>query len=660
MMSRWLFALCFSLCVSASPLRADTRDPVAVAFGTISALWGVRMSPDGSKLSYLQMHAQDLPIAVVLDTRSGNLHLAIASVEGKFDVEWCDWANNERLLCGFTGIAHDAHVLYPVTRLVAVDADGSDMRVLLQRKLRDERTQFQDQIVDWLADDPKHVLVAMPSSRGFGVSRLDVYSGKTRPEIRDRDGIRGWLSDGRGTPRLRLYQSERKNKWSYRRAGESKWRVLHESEPTAQEIAYQPVGFGLDPNRLFVIKPHEGRLALWAEDLGAERKSELVFAHPEVDVGGPLFLGKFGRMVAIGYSTDTPRLHFFDEDIERISEAISASYPEQVVNVLDESWDRGYYVVHIGSDRDPGAYYLLDTENRKLSRVSYQYPELKGRRLAPMKPIHYAARDGIEIPAYLTLPPEAPEVGLPAVILPHGGPTARDYWGFDWLAQFLAAKGYVVLQSNYRGSAGYGDAWVGDGAFRGWRLAIDDITDGAKYLVESGLADSERVCVVGWSYGGYAALLSAVEEPGRYRCVVSIAPVTDPWMWVQEMRKFLQSRAVREFVGTDEEVIKVGSPLKRAREIRAPVLLFHGDEDINVSVDHSRKMAKALKRTKKSVDYVEYEEVEHQIARNDCRIDMLDRIGVFLDEHIGGSKETEATEAPGARDTSGISGRPEQ
>lgn len=645
---RWPLLLCVLACVGAHPARGGDRDPLAVAFGTQPALWGVRMSPDGSKLSFLQMHGTDLPIAGVLDVRSGVMNLAVASVENEFDVEWCDWANDDRLLCGFGGAVHDRHEHYWVTRLVAVDADGSDMRVLLQRRLRDEWTQFQDRIVDWLPDDPNHVLVAMPSSEGSGVSKLDIYSGGIETLVRTRSGVREWLSDGRGTPRLRFYRTEEKNRWSYRRPGEAKWRTLHESKVTDPGEPYQPVGFGLDPNRLFVIKPYEGRLALWAEDLGEERNAELVFAHPEVDVDGPLLLGKFKRMAAIGYSTDKPHLHFFDEEIEKISDAISDSQPGRSVNVFDESWDRRYYAVRIGSDREPGAYYWLDLENRKLVRVADAYPMLEGRRLAEMKHLYYVARDGFEVPAYLSLPTGAPATGLPAVILPHGGPTARDYWGFDWIVQFLAAKGYAVLQSNYRGSAGYGAEWVGEGAFRSWRRAIDDITDGAKHLVETGIADPNRICIAGWSYGGYAALLSAVEEPDRYRCVVSIAPVTDPGLWVQESRGFLNSRAVREFVGYEEDVLERGSPLERADEIRAPILLFHGDEDLNVSVDHSRKMAKVLTRKKKPFEYVEYAEVEHQIFRNEYRIDMLDRIGAFLGEHSGERAEGEAAEATDA------------
>jgi dipeptidyl aminopeptidase/acylaminoacyl peptidase len=303
--------------------------------------------------------------------------------------------------------------------------------------------------------------------------------------------------------------------------------------------------------------------------------------------------------------------------------------------VIDESWDRRYYIVHVSSDRDPGSFYRFDVKQNQLLPISPQYPLLASHSLAPMEPIRYPARDGAEIPGYLTLPVAGAEGARPTVILPHGGPESRDYWEFDWLSQFMAAKGYAVLQSNYRGSGGYGSDWSGEGGFRAWRTAINDLTDGAAYLVEQGVSDPNRICVVGWSYGGYAALMSGVEEPDRYRCLVSIAGVTDPGMLIDERRHFLSHKATGKLIGRDAEVIKRGSPLKRASEIRAPVLLFHGDQDINVSIKHSKKMAKALKRAKKSVEYIKYEDVEHSILRNGYRVDMLDRIGSFLDAHIG-------------------------
>ncbi len=272
---------------------------------------------------------------------------------------------------------------------------------------------------------------------------------------------------------------------------------------------------------------------------------------------------------------------------------------------------------------------------KKLLKISLQYPLLESRSLSPMKSIRYPARDGAEIPGYLTLPENATQGALPAVILPHGGPESRDYWGFHWIVQFLAAKGYAVLQSNYRGSGGYGSDWAGEGGFRAWRTAINDLADGAQYLVEQGVVDPARICVVGWGYGGYAALMSGVEEPARYRCLVSIAGVTDPETLIEDFRYFMNQCALQKFISRADEVTKHGSPLKRVSEIRAPVLLFHGDDDVNVRVHHSQKMASALRGAKKSVGYIEYEDVEHSILRNAYSVDMLDRIGSFLDAQIG-------------------------
>jgi dipeptidyl aminopeptidase/acylaminoacyl peptidase len=622
------------LFVIAPGSNAAPPDPLAVAFGTMPALWGVRLSPDGSKVSLLQMHPDDLPILRILDLTTGKVNIALASTKDGFDIQWCDWANNERLLCGFAAVARGWDA-YGVTRLVAVNADGSAMKVLLQRKLRDQFAQFQDRVVDWLVEDPKRVLVVMPNNKGATLNPLDIYSGSTGSAIEKHAGFVHWITDGRGSPRLYRYMSEDQIRWSYRLSGKKKWHLLDKWKMTDLDHDFQPIGFGEDPDKLLVFKPHDGRSALWLVDLKEEEEDELVFSSPEVDVDGVERLGKFKRIVAIGYSTDRPHLHFFDESVEKISEMLTTHFEGKGVGVIDESWDRRYYIVHVSSDRDPGSFYRFDAQQNQLLAIAPQYPPLQSQPLSPMKSIRYPARDGAEIPGYLTLPAAGTEGALPTVILPHGGPESRDYWEFDWIVQYLAAKGYAVLQSNYRGSGGYGSDWTGEGGFRAWRTAINDLTDGAKYLVEEGISDPKRVCVVGWSYGGYAALMSGVEEPDRYRCLVSIAGVSDPAMLIDDYRHFLNRKVAQKMISRDQEVIKRGSPLKRASEIHAPVLLFHGDQDLNVSANHSKKMAKALKRAKKPVKYIEYEDVAHSIRRNGYRVDMLDRIGSFLDTHIG-------------------------
>ena len=366
---------------------------------------------------------------------------------------------------------------------------------------------------------------------------------------------------------------------------------------------------------------------------GDNRSSRLIYTHPRVDIASLHRLGKYDRLVGAIYAEETVHQYYFDEDIQRIYDQIKASFPNDIIAIVDEDWAQRYYLVAIGNDTDPGIYYRFDRQENKLAKIGSIFSSLKDRELSRMSIISYPARDGTAIPAYLSLPASGEQTGLPAVILPHGGPSSRDVWGFDFLVQYLTAKGYAVMQSNYRGSGGYGKAWEGDGAFRNWRTAIDDIADGAKYLVEEGIADASRICAVGWSFGGYAALMSGIEEPDRYRCIASIAGVTDPQKLGLNMRRFVGGKSAQTFIGTDDEVTVRGSPVNRAAEIQDPVLLVHAEKDINVPFKQGELMYEALQKHGKSVEFITYENAEHSILPERYRIDLLTRLGEFLDQH---------------------------
>jgi dipeptidyl aminopeptidase/acylaminoacyl peptidase len=633
------FAVFYSL-LNFSTLYAESKkpekphDPLAIAFGSLPAMTDPRLSPDGSKISFLSTRTNDLPILVIFDTKTGQASPIMSSVPDKFDIKWCDWANNERLLCGFSGVYKEGFDYVPVSRLVGINADGSRMKVLLEQRLENQFTQYQDRIVDWLVDDPRHILVQIPSQNSTGIARLDIYSGTTGMVIANRENVHHWVSDGHGSPRLYRYHSEDKISWSYRLPEEDSWHEFHEAR-TTDDDDFDPAGFSENADELLVLKPLEGHIALWALDLRHNLKARLVYAAPDADISSSLLMGKYRRLVAVSYSTDQPHLHFLDYGIEAVTRRVQATFPGKLVQVVDESWDQKFYIVMVSSDQDAGAYYVYNAANPGLTILAPRQPELAGRQLGEMKPVEYPAADGTKIPAYLTLPPGKPAKGLPVIILPHGGPTARDDWGFDWLVQYLAAKGFAVLQSNYRGSAGYGKSWEGENAFHGWRKAIADVNDGAKWLITQGIADPNQVCILGWSYGGYAALMGSIETPGLYKCVVSIAGVTDPRTFISDHDRFMHQNEVRKVVGTESEVTKNGSPLKRAAEFKAPVLLLHGEKDINVAIRHSEYMDEALRKAGKSTELVTYKDVEHHFLRNEARIDMLDRIGVFLEKYLG-------------------------
>ncbi len=276
---------------------------------------------------------------------------------------------------------------------------------------------------------------------------------------------------------------------------------------------------------------------------------------------------------------------------------------------------------------------MFDRKTHTLAEILLVRPNLENFKLAQVKPIGIKVPDGTVIPAYLTLPVGKEPKNLPAVVLPHGGPSSRDEWGFDWLAQYLAARGYAVVQPNYRGSAGFGDAWLMENGFKSWRTSIGDITASAGWLVGQGIADPKRLAIVGWSYGGYAALQSAATEPSLFKAVAAVAPVTDLSMLKGEAKDYTNADIVEQFVGSGQHIID-GSPLKHAEAIKAPVLLVHGDLDTNVRVAESDKMAAALRSAGAQVEFLRFKGLDHQLEDSDARAQMLTKIGQLLDRSI--------------------------
>jgi dipeptidyl aminopeptidase/acylaminoacyl peptidase len=219
-------------------------------------------------------------------------------------------------------------------------------------------------------------------------------------------------------------------------------------------------------------------------------------------------------------------------------------------------------------------------------------------------------------------------------VLPHDGPAGRDYLRFDYLAQYLAAQGFAVLQPNYRGSTGYGSEWEGPGGYRDWLGAVEDIAEGTRYLARQRLIDGKRVCIVGWGYGAYAALMSAIEHAGLHRCVVSISGVTDPRSHGDVALNYYGGQTTEAFIGTDRYALDVGSPLKRVNAIRVPVLLFHGERSVEVLPGQSTQLQRALEKAGKDVELVQYEDAEYDIRPERYRIDMLARLTEFLNEQV--------------------------
>ena len=654
-MGRFLVVAAGFMIAASSAFGADRQEfkttPLAEAFGQLPSLSDVRMAPDGTKISYLIDEVDGRTILGVLDLNSKEAHALAEASFGDFDLRWCGWANAERLICEVQGIDKYIGLLRPYTRMFAINADGSKQVWFLDRD--QVSTQYAALILDLLSDDPENVVLQREVDGKTKLQRVNIYNNHSDTIAWGREFVDGWMTDGHGEPRIRMIDGEDRTRWDYTLAGSEDWNKLYEIEhdkdhPIDLTNYFEPAGFGDNPNLLYFFKPFNGHRALWQRDLtktGDDAES-VVFARDDVDVDSLGTIGKYRRAYSVRYTTDYAHVKMFDAGIDKIQDDIEKTIPGKSVTVYDESWDRRYYLVEISGDNDPGVFYRLDYSARQLMKLAPAFPKLEGRTMGKMTPIEYAASDGTKIPAYLTLPPGKEAKGLPLIIMPHGGPQSRDEWRFDPLVQYFAAMGYAVLQSNYRGSAGFGNDWQGEGGYKEWRQVISDLTDGARSVIADGTADPNRVCAVGWSYGGYAALLSAVEAKDLYKCVVSIAGVTDPSTEIRENRYYTNYRVMRDWLGAgNKDVIEAGSPLRRADEFQVPVLLFHGDKDLNVSVKNSQKLNDALRKLDKPVEYVEYEDAQHAIWRSLYRIDMLTRIGEFLGKYIGAADGASAKSA---------------
>ena len=338
-------------------------------------------------------------------------------------------------------------------------------------------------------------------------------------------------------------------------------------------------------------------------------------------------------MVGATYYTDYRHSVYFAPEMLQVHEALRKALHVSP-NIVDASADESRLLVHTSSDIDPGVYYVFDRKSSQLQTLLVVRAQLEGVKLATQRPVTYAAADGTRIPGYLTLPPGTESVkGLPAIVMPHGGPSARDVWGFDWLVQFFANRGYAVLQPNFRGSFGYGDAWYQQNGFKSWAIAVGDVLDGGRWLVKEG-ADPAHLGIVGWSYGGYAALQSAVVDPGLFKAVVAIAPVTDLAALKEQERNWSDFEVISAEIG-DGPHVREGSPAQHADRFRVPVLMFHGVMDRNVSIDQSKLMDARLKAAGAQSTLVTWDDLDHQLDDSAARAEMLRTSDAFLRKAFG-------------------------
>jgi dipeptidyl aminopeptidase/acylaminoacyl peptidase len=627
-------------------------DQAAKAFGARESIESIAISPSGNRLALLTAGPGRTSIVRIVELQGMQARTVMSSAGDPESFRWCDFASDTQLICRHAGNGIIGSDVVSYARLVTFNTDGKDIKELGQRRsFYDEWIrQFDGSILDWLPGQGGAVLMErtyLPEAykmntrivrdeKGLGVDRIELPSLKSSTVEPAREGASSFMSDGRGKVRLMATADTAagrlsgKFKYHFRPNGSSDWKDLGVFD-VRDDSGVKPLAVDADTDSVYLLKRLNGRDALYRMKLDGSNSETLVARNPSVDIDDVVRFGQGQRVIGYTYATEQRQTVYFDPEFKKLSDSLGKALPKQpLVYFVSSSADGKKLLLFAGGDTIPGAYYLFDRNARSLNELALSRPELEGKPLAEVRAITYPAADGTQVPAYLTLPPGKGAKGLPAIVLPHGGPSARDEWGFDWLAQFLAARGYAVIQPNYRGSAGYGEEWLSQNGFKNWQLSIGDINSAARHLASAGIADPKRMAIVGWSYGGYAALQSVVVDPSLYKASVAIAPVTDLSLLKQDARNFSSSKIVADIVGSGDHIAP-GSPLRHADKIKVPVLLVHGDLDANVSIAHSEKMAGALSQAQ----LVRFKGLDHYLNDSAARIEMLTKMGELLDRTIG-------------------------
>lgn len=634
--------------------QSGSAPPPTAAFASLPRIESIQLSPSGRHLAVLRNH--DGQTFLETQTVTGQDAYRVVLTDNRdYIITWFRWVNDERLLVSVRFAATREAIDSVETRLMAVNRDGTEPIPNLFKQSafpsifgKKHFPQFHDRLVGTIPGDPKHVLLALDLEHPNApdVYKVDVYSGdrqliQANPSSQpDPRVILHWIADRAGTVRAGVGQYQTAVHAIFRQPESSLWRELADYD-LAKETGLVPLAFDADPAWLYVRDQHRGKTAIFklnVMDRAADRI--LVVADPKFDLNGELVYAP-GRKKVVGvrYSAADERVLFWDYDAQRLQARIDRALPGSV-NVIHSSSDDGrLHVVKSSGAAKPPRWSIFDEQDGRMVLLGKSYPDLETAALAAPTTTYVTARDGKEVQVFLTVPKDRDPRHLPMIVFPHGGPASHSPGGFNYWTQWFVSRGWAVLEPRFRGTEGYGDEWLRAG-FQRWGLEMqDDVTDAVQYAIRSGIANANRICIVGTGYGGYAALMGAVKTPDLYRCAVSLGGVTDLRELVSDSRWYLNQKPLLEMrVGSwwnDRERLRDTSPVARAGEIRIPLLMMHGVMDRSVPVSHGRALAEALKSANvMTYRYVELPLADQTLSREPDRIHVFKELEQFLTTYL--------------------------
>ncbi|MEM7568801.1 MAG: alpha/beta fold hydrolase, partial [Pseudomonadota bacterium] len=496
----------------------------------------------------------------------------------------------------------------------------------------------QSDIIDMLPNDPEHILLAIDDrvdGNGYpNVRKINVRAGDYTVSQRAKKEIYDWLTDKDGTPLLGYGTYVDPPKVYIHKSKRDIW---SQTAITALiDKSYYPIDLHEDgKTAIFTAKNEKGRRSLGRFDLTNGELVEWLYSNPFYDIDDLYYSQVNGRLVGTGYVDTVSRQIFMEGTEKNVLQSFNEQFPNTSNRLLSSDEEGRLWLISTDGGQSTPKIYAYDALTGGASVLADLYENIEDEDVAPVKAHRVMMRDGLVIEVYVTNPVGRGKGPLPTIMMPHGGPRDRDTAEFDYMAQLFANRGYRVIQPNFRGSTGYGSRFTSL-AYRAWGGAMqDDVTDTAKWAIEQGYTDPERICIVGWSYGGYAAMMGTVKTPDLYTCAVSINGVIDlPMLWTDD-RKFIWYRDMRESIGENRSDLKEISPFHQADKTKIPVLLVASKDDDRVSYRHSKRAYKALKKKKVDVTYIELKSGGHSVDVDAERITMFKGIDAFLAKHLG-------------------------
>lgn len=618
-----------------------------------------RLSPGGDYLA-ISVPLDDRTALAVVRLADGK-RIGVVQHGRNTHVAEFEWAGPERLVYALGERYGELKAPQPTGELYAVDADGKHQELLVGYRAGNDRsraTHIQPRqaepvvahLVDPMPEDPRHVLIGSYTLNGSEVpytrlEKMDVNSGRRKVIARSPVPQARFLADHAHQARFAFGEgADNADKLYYRERDGADWALLNDESASGRSMI--PLGFSSDDRTAYLqAEETSGPDTLYAFDTAARTLSAIV-RDDDCDIHevlrSPIDNSPVGAVILDG----KPRVEYFDPQgaLARLHRSLQASFPGQMVHLGRASADGRLGLLSVGSDRNPGDLYLFDHQAKKAQYLFARAQWVDPEPMAAMEPIGLQARDGTALHGYLTLPKGSAGKGLPLVVYPHGGPIGiQDQWGFDPTVQLLASRGYAVLQVNYRGSSGYGRAFREAGR-RQWGGAMqDDLTDATRWAIAQGVADPQRICIYGASYGGYAALMGAAKEPDLYRCAAGHVGVYDlPLIYTTGDTATLDWAEVHYEAVLGREGLEAVSPSRIAERIKIPVLLTAGREDETAPPVHTERMHEALRRAGVPVEAKIYPGEGHTFFVEADRIDVYRRLLDFLDRHIGARAQAAA------------------